>query len=103
MVVTRAPAPARCPQASRIEQRAPHAQVVQCWAAKPSTVNTAKTRAGVAALQHAEQGKKEEDEHRAQGSECVLPACRSSSPALKLLLLPFAQLMPSQTVSKRKE
>lgn len=73
MVVTRAPAPARCPQVSQTGQRV-----------------------GVAALQHAEQGKKKKNEHRAQGSKCMLPACRSSSPALKLLLLPFAQLMPDR-------
>lgn len=97
-------APAWCPQAFLIGQRVLHAQVVQRWVVKPSTVHAAKTRVGVAALQHTEQGKMEKNEHHAQGSKCMLPACRSSIPALKLLLLlPFAQLMPSQTGSKRIE
>lgn len=52
---------------------------------------------------------KEESQHCARGSKYMLPACRSSSPTLKLLLLPFtqlgpwAQLVPGQTRSKRKE
>lgn len=52
---------------------------------------------------------KEKTQHCAKGSKYMLPVCRSSSLTLKLLLLPFAQLgpwaqlVPGQTGSKRKE
>lgn len=51
---------------------------------------------------------KEKSQRCARESKYMLPACRSSSPALKLVL-PFAQpgpwdqLVPGQTGSKRKE
>lgn len=102
-----------------------HAQVEQCHrpamrtekavVAKPSATqaSTAKPHGpGAAALYHTEQGKtwaKEKSQPCAKGSKYMLPACRSSSPTLQLLLLPsaqlrpWAQLVPGQTGSKRKE